>query len=388
VFKSERTITAIKFLFDNFRKKNGLIDYVELQKQLAFIIKERGVDGIVAPNITVKDLKDAMVVVNKFQEKYAEDTMVVSHPMDRPTGSHPASFLFNLYRSFPKLFMAQHVLDKYQRLTNRQFVTHLLSAFALDIIYNVALMYASGAIDDDMLERIRKGDVTTRDVQMIVAIVLRNPIISNRMLTNIAVQGTNLLAFQMLGNRPGMPSFPQLGMLLLPPSAIAAISAIYKSGKPVADAIKGDFDTASFVNHFSKLVPGVGLLTRTALNELIEEEKKSTTRGGRSASATSTFISNMDSQDYSDKQLLKDVLKEFFPNALDNIPPTRGMALPVEVMSNLDRFREATKPKAPQTPPATQSPAQAAPVAPTQAPAPSGPRATNPATPPPELGGP
>jgi hypothetical protein len=399
---NRQNIKAIKYIIKEFGVSTGAItrraflDVGKIQVQLEQRSDLRLWDEIPdSDGLTKNNVYEALAAIGRFQKAYAEQSIVQGNTLSRPTKGDPKSFLLNLYRSFPKLFVAQMALETYGRTSPLLFSTRLIVAAVMDIIYNFALMFVAGFLTEDDLKRIANGKVNGDDITKVLAVVARNPFISNRMFAGTISQLTILAGSSAFTGKNQFTNASVIGASL-PPSVMAPASTARKAYNAIIhDPIYGSglsgLSTPA-ADLLLRLVPAVDPILRYSILRALDPNygKGTKGRGGsgsrkRGSDYSPVSVSNylMDTDSYDEVRLLADILKELFPtgyaNASRSAYPFMGMGMPQAPQA---------APQAPQTPSATQSPAQAAPVAPTQAPAPSGPRATNPATPPPELGGP
>lgn len=391
---TKKNIEAIKYIIKRFgTSKQGItrrefLDIGNIQIRMETELKRKLWEEIPESGGLIKnDLYEALAAIGRFQKAYTRQSIVEGNTLDRPTKGDPRSFLFNLYRSFPKLFVTQFALETYGRTTPMLLAGRLIIAAAMDVLYNFGLMLVAGAISDDDLERIARGDINGDDVTKILSVVARNPMISNRMLVGtlaqLAIIGGSSVA-------TGKNQFSNWGVIAagLPPAALAVGSGVTKIGILGHDAINGDgnFDSASLADLFLRIIPTIGPTVRYGITRSIDPNYKANKKTGSSSNGSSfspVSVANhiMAKENMDEYKLIRELLLELFPTGYSNlsksIPPFLDAQIPPV---------QAAQPQATQTPPTPQSPAQGNTVAPTapqvQTPSPSGSRASTPATPP------
>ena len=412
---SDKNIKALKYIIDRYgTSKQGItrrefLDIGNIQIQMEMDLNRTLWEEVPESGGLIKnDLYEALAAVGRFQKAYARQTIVEGNTLDRPTKGDPKSFLFNLYRSFPKLFVTQFALETYGRTTPMLLAGRLLVAAAADIIYNFGLMFLAGVISDDDLERISRGNINGEDITKIASVVARNPFISNRMLFGTLAQLAIISGSTVFTGKNQFTN-PRIMAAGLPPSFMAMVSGFSRAGRIVNDAVNQDetFDSAALADLLLRLVPAIGPTVRYGITRSIDPNyqagrKTKSSSNGSSFSPVSIANHIMDKDHMDEYKLVRDLLKELFPTGYSNLsrsmPPFLDALIPPV---------QAASPQATQTPTTPQNPTQGNTVAPTQPQAPTTPtppknvqvltpwgskkasaRASNPSTPPPQLGGP
>jgi len=394
---TKKNIEAIKYIVKRFgTSKQGFtrrefLDIGNIQIKMETELKRKLWEEIPESNGLIKnDIYEALAAIGRFQKAYARQSIVEGNTLDRPTKGDPRSFLFNLYRSFPKLFVTQFALETYGRTTPMLLAGRLIIAAAMDVLYNFALMLVAGAISYDDFERIAKGDINGDDVTKILSVVARNPLISNRMLTGTLAQ-LAIIGGSSIATGKNQFTNPNILAAAIPPAGMAVASGISRAGRITHDAINGDgnFDSAALADLFLRIIPAIGPTVRYGITRSIDPNygKKGKSRSQSNGSAFSPVsVANhiMDQESMDEYKLIRDLLKELFPTGYNNLTTSIPPFLDAQIPSV-----QAAQPQATQTPPAPQSPAQGISVPPaanqpqqTPAPPQSGSRATTPATPP------
>ena len=391
---AKKNIAAIKYIIKRFgTSKQGLtrrefLDIGNIQIMMEMELNRKLWEEIPESGGLIKnDLYEALAAIGRFQKAYARQSIVEGNTLDRPTKGDPRSFLFNLYRSFPKLFVTQFALETYGRTTPMLLAGRLIIASAMDILYNFALMLVAGAISDDDLERIARGDINGDDITKIASVVARNPLISNRMLTGTLAQ-LAIIGGSSIATGKNQFTNPSIIAAGLPPAGMAVASGVSRAGRIVHDATNGDgnFDSASLADLFLRIIPTIGPTVRYGITRSIDPNygKKGKSRSQSNGSAFSPVsMANhiMDQESMDEYKLVRDLLTELFPTGYNNlaksIPPFMDAQMPPVGQ---------TQPQATKTPQTPQSPTQGNTVAPTQTQVPTPPeggsRAATPATPP------
>lgn len=398
---TEKTIKALKYIIKKYgTSKAGItrreflnIGAIQLQMAMegnpSLFDEISGSDGL-----TKNDIYEALAAVNRFGEAYSKQSVVKGTTLDRPTNGDPKSFLMNLYRSFPKLFAAQYVLETYGRTSPVLLVGRLLVASVTDLIYNFLLMFAVGMITERDLERISKGDMNADDVTKILSAAMRNPMLSGRMssaiLGQLALVAGNSLA---TGRNPFTNT--EIMRSVLPPSVAAAVSGVSRMGSLVhstATSSEGEGPSpAMTIDMVSRLVPLIDPITRYVMMRAADPDYL-TNRGrqGKSGKHLSPYTASHDAMNINhadEYEVLRDVLKELFPTGYANFIKSFP-----QITQDADLFQQQPQaapqqpqaPSQPQTPPMAPQGNTAAPT-PSQTPSPPTPgsRATQPAPAPP-----
>lgn len=394
---TRKNIKAIKFIMEKFgTSKQGItrrdfLDIGKIQMQLETQYKKKLFEELPESGGLLKnDIYEALAAIGRFEKAYARQAIVEGNTLDRPTKGDPKSFLINLYRSFPKLFVTQFFLETYGRTTPMLLAGRLIVGAAMDIIYNFVLMWVAGAISEDDLKRIAKGDINADDVTRIASVVARNPLISSRMLHGTLVQLGILGASSVATGKNQFSSWP-VAAATLPPAWLAAIGAARRTFKLTQDATNfdGEFDFAGAADLLFRLAPTVGPIVRFGITRSIDpnskKEGKKSSSNGSAFSPASLAATVMDKNTMNEYRLVRELLQELFPTGYNSLTSNISSIMNTQIPP----VKAAAQPQATQTPPAPQSPAQGISVPPaanqpqqTPAPPQSGSRASTPATPP------
>ena len=420
---TRQNVKAIKYMVTKHGLgRDGTINLTRIKEEI--LMSNRGLNqeisgtgkrdsfGNIYDSITNADLYDALSAIGQFQTRFANESTVESHVLDKPTEDTATGFLKNLYRSFPKLFLTQNVLEQYGRTSPQLFVARLLTSATMDMIYNLLLMYFAGFLTNEDIERWKAGDIRSKDYQVFFSALLRNPIFSARLLPAFASQAALATGFGFFGDETTNKSNNQMWSTMMravtPPSVAAVIGTGKKGFDAAADTVRymidGDQPTEKTaegaVDVAAGVIPGMGRVTVEVLKQVIgiERERTSGYNGRRRsrpednpniAGGVSPVSADWMQQDIetpvNDRSILRDVIGESFPSALqpDLLPewdmyaprpelfPSENTAPPKVSTQGSD---QGSTPnigfRAPQTP-------APAPEAPTE-----GSRATNPEKPP------
>lgn len=391
---NETTIKAINYIIKEYGlSKTGVfqreyLDVSKLQRQIEESTSARLFD--VLPNsdkLTKNDLYTAITAIHKFSLEVMRSAITEGNTLDRPTEPRPLSHLIHLYRSFPKLFVTQHAIDAYGRSTPTIFATKIISASALDLLYNFVLLYVAGLITDDDLERIKKGQIEGSDFGKLATMMARNPFFTTRMLPSIFASLIGSLTTAAVSKEK--MSYYDVMRLALPPSLAATVSGVWKGISGITDIAEGkNFSedgwnmTNTQMDFLLRLIPLIDPITRYAITNSMFEDPD-TSRPPSSSSPYTVSNSIMDNIMISPEETLKNLLREIAPSG--NIPVTPKMLItpPEDVpRPNMDQASQKVQKPAQEISelPAANLESQ------TQTPKDSN-RATSPETPPPNLTG-
>lgn len=149
----------IAWVMANVPSNRGMVDLSSLRE----MIEKDPAALAEGEDFSMRDLWETASILEKFAQKYSEITVVSPDPLDKDSSGHVAFYLTALYRQFPNIFAAQHILRKGARHGMGPYTAVMAQAVVSDAIYNLLLALMYGLIDEEDMDRWANGQFEMSD---------------------------------------------------------------------------------------------------------------------------------------------------------------------------------------------------------------------------------
>ncbi len=230
----EDSADKLDWIMANVPMVRGMIDMSSLRERI-----EQSPNATITQGnseFALKDLWEFATSIELFADKYSQLSVVKSDPLDKDVDSNAAWYLNALYRQFPNLFVAQHILRKGARHGMGPYAMTLSAGVVLDLIYNLFLAALFGMIEPKDFSRWAKGDFDTSDLLLIGRSIARFPGFGIR--GNAATEAAMGLGYGIAKYTGGDMDLARAGTLAMPLPVVAGIRWIENMWAGVNNPLK------------------------------------------------------------------------------------------------------------------------------------------------------
>jgi len=161
-----------KWLLANTKNRSGVMNMDEALKKI-----ESMTDGEISKlGFTRPQMYRATEVVYKAQDNLRNTVMVNQNAFDSDTNTGALRYLASFYQQFPNLFFSQIAVRQGNKMSKRMYASLVLATTIMDLVYNMLLMVALGAIPITALLPWHEEFLGKKDPKKLISLILaRNP---------------------------------------------------------------------------------------------------------------------------------------------------------------------------------------------------------------------
>jgi hypothetical protein len=301
-------------------------------------------DGVV---ITPERMLAARTTLASLSRQYAGLSIVMDHPLDGTAAASATNVVITFFKSYPALFMAQHVMRQGTITPMLRHGARLLLHGMLDMIYNILLALSSGWYKwEKLMDHLEKGTISKAEA---TKLFLRHPVFSMNIL-GIVTQSLSKLALPSGRDNSMISSVGEVALAQQVSNIFKAAESWYYYAYDKVPAESAAASTYSALRGALSFIPG-NTMVRLTLQQAFGQAGTTGTAGTASAK-TMRYIDRL-----TDERPVLEAVRSMFPGGLKN-PKRTVSEEPRQIkMTDIPKVRPPSgEPQPKVTTPTTRSP--------------------------------